>query len=91
MNENVDKYKNLVELLKQALLFYSDENNYKGNQIIADEYGSQARYALAKIVELYEVDRLMENEIINYINDSDNNSDEYKDDILNLIKLYKNK
>jgi len=67
---NLQDYENLIELLKQALLFYANENNYektkfselKGNisAIDIDEYGSQARFALNKIKEIREInDKIM--------------------------------
>lgn len=56
---SIEEYQNLVSLLKQALLFYADKENYtdRGKErpiltrIEIDE-GSQARFALEKIKEL---------------------------------------
>ena len=54
--KNIEDYQNLIELLKQALLFYADEKNYIGdiyrNSNIAVDQGSQARFALEKINEI---------------------------------------
>ena len=56
---SIEDYQNLVELLKQALLFYAEKSNYIGdiyrNSNIAIDNGSQARFALEKIKELEEV------------------------------------
>ena len=49
-----DDYVNIIELLKQALKFYADTNNYNVNRKISDEIfsaiqmdsGTQARFAL---------------------------------------------
>lgn len=56
MNKEEDQ--NLIELLKQALLFYSNDSNYytpsQGKSLIIMDNGSQARFALQKIDELTE-------------------------------------
>ena len=64
MNSTQD-YENLIELLRQALLFYANKENYNKNNysesrgyqsmIDLDEYGSQARFALKKIKEIREI------------------------------------
>lgn len=67
MMNSIEEHQNLVELLKQALLFYGNENNYpkmktitgndsntignNSSQIEIDR-GSQARFALGKIDEV---------------------------------------
>lgn len=51
-----DDYVNIIELLKQALIFYADTNNYSVNRKISDDIftaiqmdsGTQARFALEK-------------------------------------------
>ena len=56
---NLEEYKNQVELLKQALLFYGNEKNYENevryeeSSLIYVDNGTQARFALEqlKIVE----------------------------------------
>lgn len=63
---NID-YDNLIELLKQALLFYADKGNYGGAMgtiapIDSDDYGSQARFALSKIDEMKTLSETMEDE-----------------------------
>lgn len=57
MINNIEQYKNLVELLKQALLFYGDKNNYNNSlnagyeqlSLIDADEGHQARFALNQI------------------------------------------
>ncbi len=51
MNE---EYRNLISLLRNALEFYANTNNYHGgmgnaSMIDLDEQGSQARFAIKKI------------------------------------------
>lgn len=58
---NIEEYQNLVGMLKKALEFYANKNNYKKpvefskypvlSMIDLDEHGSQARFALKKIQE----------------------------------------
>ncbi len=55
---NIEEYQNLIELLKKALQFYADASNYiklenKPSNIELDEYGSQARFAISKIDEMF--------------------------------------
>lgn len=60
MNNNIEQYKNLVEMLRQALLFYGDDENYKEIQakgfktMIEIDGGSQARFALKQIDKIEE-------------------------------------
>jgi len=50
---NGDLYESTILLLKQALLFYSNPNNYNGNSSpIAFDKGFQAKYALQQITQL---------------------------------------
>ena len=64
---NIEEYQNLFELLKQALMFYGEEDNYKvpvsskGNYNVENELslikkdgGSQARFGLKKIQEIFD-------------------------------------
>jgi len=60
MKKTNEEYLNLIELLKQALMFYGDKENYlfyknKDAPIALDE-GSQAKFALEKIA-LFQDDR----------------------------------
>ncbi len=53
---NNDEDQNLIELLKQALYFYANEDNYNGTEnnisLVAIDRGHQARFALQKVREL---------------------------------------
>ena len=77
---NIEDYQNLVELLKQALLFYGNENNYPkticitgddntniGNGLsrIEIDKGSQARFALTKIDEINTINQKMLDDYVN--------------------------
>ena len=89
---SIEQYENLVELLKQALKFYANPSNYNGAMgtiapIDSDEYGSQARFALSKIDEINQINKKLENDLINSIDDVSNESTE---NMMNIIKLYKN-
>jgi len=84
---NNEQYENLIALLKQALEFYSDENNYKDKAdvippIKADNYGSQARFALKKIEEISSLNQDIEND---YRNMSDTVISEADGDFLKKI------
>jgi hypothetical protein len=93
MMNNIQDYENLIELLKQALLFYANENNYektkfselKGNisAIDMDEYGSQARFALNKIKETREINEKLLNDYEAEVNAIQNNGEE---EILNALE-----
>jgi hypothetical protein len=69
MNNNIqasilstDDYINIIELLKQALKFYANTNNYSVNRKVSDsifsaiqmDSGVQARFAIEKIKALIE-------------------------------------
>jgi hypothetical protein len=62
---NIDDYKNLVELLKQALEFYAERDNYDckhdmNNVLVSNldiDGGVQAQFALGKIKEFEEFEK----------------------------------
>lgn len=92
MEINIEQYQNLVELLKQALLFYGNKDNYIVNQPINTELtsmvelddGFQARFALSKIIENNdEFNISMINDIKNKVKIESPNQ------ILNMIEKYK--
>lgn len=101
----VDEYKNLISLLKQALLFYGDKENYTDRgkhkpiltRIEIDE-GSQARFALDKIKELEELylntveefKNISELEAFEEFKNIKGNNEESWDDLLKQIKNIKN-
>lgn len=62
---SIEERENLIELLKQALKFYANQENYKGNtsvsvcggasvSLVEIDEGSQARFALEKARQLAE-------------------------------------
>ena len=92
--ENEDP--NLIELLRQALLFYANERNYEDvnkldvtSPIEADEFGSQARFALAKIREFTESKEKLEADYMKNMNAAIENS-ESPENLLKIIEGFKN-
>lgn len=59
---------NQIELLKQALIFYANNENYlfykNKDALITIDEGSQARFALKKLKETLDVNQKMEDEYI---------------------------
>ena len=55
MEQNVDLLLSQIELLKNALEFYANPTNYKGdNPLILVDNGSQAKYMLSEFrAEIY--------------------------------------
>ena len=72
MKENEDP--NLIELLRQALLFYANENNYSGAMgnaaLIEIDKGSQAKFALTKIKEFTETNEKLEADYMKNMNEA---------------------
>lgn len=90
MNDN-EKYLNIIELLKQALLFYADKENYlfykDKDALIALDEGSQARFALKQIEELDEINEKIKSDYNDLINDvQEEESPENIMDLINKIK-----
>jgi aminopeptidase N len=84
---------NLVELLKQALLFYADETNYTGAMgnyaLITADKGSQARFALTKIEEFTKNNNELEADYIKNMNEAIASS-ESPENMLKIIEGFKN-
>jgi hypothetical protein len=69
---SIEELQNLIELLKQALNFYANGENYKGNKSASSccsgisvskvemDEGIQARFALKQAEELIETNRKMQ-------------------------------
>ena len=96
MMKTNEECNNLIELLKQALTFYADENNnsilettdgYDASLVMLDK-GTQARFALEKI-KTFQGDRdEQEKEFVkNMISAIE--TDESQETILGLIEAYK--
>lgn len=97
---SIEERDNLIELLKQALKFYANSENYKGNKnasvcaggwsvsLIEMDEGSQARFAIESANQLAEANWKMEKDYNNSINELlDTDVDDM--DIVNLIKTFK--
>ena len=71
---NTEENQNALELLKQALKFYADSNNYKQTQSVANNYelfsmiemdgGSQARFALEQLEKIRKINESAEEEFV---------------------------
>jgi len=90
---------NLVELLKQALMFYADEGSYGAEFMptlslapIFIDKGFQARFALSKIEEFNESNRKMQEEYDKLTNDMIKEIDDDSNSIEmgNFIKAFNN-
>lgn len=91
--KNFEKYKNQVELLKQALLFYADKINYHGEMgnaamIDLDEHGSQARFALEQLKKVEEINEGIDNDYLKYVSE-ETSQQETTEGIINLINEIK--
>ena len=93
MRKTIEDYQNIVELMKKALEFYADNNNYHGGMgnialIDADERGSQARFALFKLRNFSDERDEQEKDFVkNIVNAIEGGESE--ENILNLINTYK--
>lgn len=96
MKEN-EENPNLIELLRQALLFYADERNYEQNKnaggeltsLIEVDNGSQARFALSKIREFTETTEKLEADYMKNMNEAIE-SGESPENVLKIIEGFKN-
>lgn len=94
---NINDNQNIVNLLKEALKFYADKNNYfsatdKPSNIYLDEYGSQARFALNKATELEELIKKYEDDYLKNMSDIiDQNNNAIFDYINKINDINKNK
>lgn len=97
---SIEERDNLIELLKQALKFYANIENYKGNRsasmccsgtsasLVEMDEGAQARYAIETANQLAEINQKMEDDYDKTINELlDTDVDDM--DIRNLIKTFK--
>jgi len=90
MKDEIQQYKNLVELLKQALSYYADEEIYKdndNNSIMLDK-GHQARFALNQIGLIKKASNKTEDDYINDINQAIKTNKSY-DEMLKIMRDYK--
>ena len=72
MMNNIEDYRNVIELLKQALKFYANPDNYKCNKPMGGELyssveldgGVQANFALDKAEDVLHLSENLENELV---------------------------
>lgn len=76
-NYTSDELLNIVELLKQALSFYSNENNYLNENVIRDD-GNLGRTILSQVDELFNMKQNFQIELDDYLNDENNDINNIK-------------
>lgn len=102
---SIEEYKNIIELLKQALNFYANIENYKGNRtanmycsgtsasLVEMDEGSQARFALEKLKIAVNINEELETEFTKNIENmiiNNENIDSISNAIENFRKLAEN-
>ena len=92
MNKTEDN-PNLVELLRQALLFYANEENYvsegDSTPMINIDSGSQARFALSKIKEFTDTTEKLEADYMKNMHEAIE-GEESPENMLKIIEGFKN-
>lgn len=95
MNKTNNEYEVLFNLVKEALKFYADEDNYKNNNDINNELvskieidnGHQARFTLKQIKLIEEANQEYENDFIKNLSpELDTSNDKLKKLIEGLKK-----
>ena len=104
LNKKKMENENLIELLRQALLFYADEKNYEVPKhdssmcvmtaltlkpLIETDKGSQARFALTKIREFTETTEKLEADYLKNMDEAIKN-EESPENVLKIIEGFKN-
>jgi len=82
-NYDIDELLGIIELMKQSLIFYSDENNYKNNNIINDN-GNQARIIINQVNDLMTMKQNFQDELEEYL--KNNKIEDNIDEFLNNFK-----
>jgi len=88
---------NLIELLRQALLFYANEENYEVDKesganlvsLVEVDNGSQARFALTKIREFTEATEKLEADYMKNMHEAIEGEDS-PENVLKIIEGFKN-
>ena len=90
--KNKMENENLIELLRQALLFYADEKNYEAKDqqlsLMVVDSGSQARFALSKIREFTESTEKLEADYMKNMNEAIKKG-ESPENVLKIIEGFK--
>ena len=89
---NKEQYENLIALMKEALSFYADENNYGEYQQkkINIDNGSQARFTLKKVQETLDMNKKMEDDYNKVIGETISAIENHKFNIGDIISKIKN-
>lgn len=95
MTNDIEKYKNIIELFKQALLFYENKDNYVTNLYINNEIhsyieidgGSQAKFALEQYKKLDDLNQKLEKDYESLITDFNENKSQ--EELINNIEIFK--
>ena len=90
---SIEEYQNLVNLLKTTLEFYADQRNYAGYMgnpasIDLDEHGSQARFVLAKVKELEELNQKMQDDYDKLMLDAETMESDGETNPIDLINIF---
>ena len=91
------EYDNIIELLKLALKFYADTNNYNVNRKLSDsifsaiqmDSGVQARFALEKVKVFFDTKEKAESDYEELIKSAENLSEKEQLELFKELKLYK--
>lgn len=98
---SIEERDNLIEMLKQALKFYANQDNYKGTRnsntccyggvavssIEMDE-GAQARFAIEQIDKLLQINQNMQDEYDKIISDEIDFNENNNPNFIDLLKSY---
>lgn len=94
---NIEEYQNLVELLKQALEFYANKDNYFTSQKVSNhpapsmiqlDGGSQAQFALVKIKEVNDQNQKMLDEYNKLADKADQLESDGETNPIELINVF---
>ena len=94
---NIEEYQNLVELLKQALEFYANKDNYFTSKEVSNhpapsmiqlDGGSQAQFALVKIKEVNDQNQKMLDEYNKLADEADQLESDGETNPIELINVF---
>lgn len=98
--KTIEERDNLIRLLQEALKFYAEKENYKGNRniccsgiavsLVEIDEGSQARFALEKVNELDAANQKLQDDYNKIINETINTIENHPINLENLINSFKN-
>jgi len=93
---NSEQYENLISLMKEALKFYANIDNYKQQnefelfKKIEIDGGSQARFALKRVQEILDENQKMKDDYNRIIGETINAIENHPIDLTDIIKSMKN-